>query len=577
MKACPQCNIRYPADATYCFLDGAALTVIQDPIIGTTIAGRYVIEGLLGEGGMATVYRAKHTLVDRPCAVKLMNPMFAKDPTTRERFRREARSAQALAHPNVIEIFDQGETSDGKDYIVMELLDGSTLAALIEAGPVPPKRAVPIFIQVARGIARAHDLGVVHRDLKPENIYICRRPDGTDLAKILDFGIARQNTDSRLTGAGELFGTPQYLAPERIMKGDTGPSVDLYALGIIFFETLTGKLPIVANDPATYMVKHMKEVPARVRTLDRRIPESLDTLIAQLLEKDPRARPVDAHRMENDLVAVANEIHAPIPPEAEQDPASSRPPAKTLPSVVAEQWPKRVELFEQMLARSFPLGPPAEQGRMLADLKKLVVEMQDVRRTRDSEQRAIEQIDARGREGRQRFGFAVDALGLDASKAKDAAKEARTEAERLGGEVRRAIDGYREAFREQVFWEGRSAQAEPYKQLSDAYRACADAVDAWRDARKAEQSAKTALTHKERVATDLEFQITALREALSNHEQGIDRDRDAAHKRSIELSQRAEQIEGRLLQLATRFCEPLRSRADLGPLFQQLESQASPN
>jgi serine/threonine-protein kinase len=245
--------------------------------------------------------------------------------------------------------------------------------------------------------------------------------------------------------------------------------------------------------------------------------------------------------------------------------------------VVAEQWPKRVDLFEQMLARSFPLGPPPEQGRMLSDLRKLVAEMEEVRRARASEQRAIEQIDARSRESRQRFGFAVDALGLDASKAKDAAKEARTDAERLAGEVRQAIDGYKEAFREQVFWEGRSAQVEPYKQLSAAYRACADAVDAWREARKREQDGKTGVADKERIASDLEFQITALREALANHEQGIDRDRDAAHKRSIELSQGAEQIEGRLLQLATRFCEPLRSRADLGPLFQQLEAQNSPN
>ena len=174
-KACPQCKVRYPGSATFCFLDGAALVQASDPMVGRTIAGRYVIEGQLGEGGMATVYRAKHTLVDRPCAVKFMNPMFARDPTTRERFRREARSAQALAHPNVIEIFDQGETEEGRDYIVMELLSGSTLGALIEKGPVPVARAVPILIQMARGIARAHDLGVVHRDLKPDNIFLCPR------------------------------------------------------------------------------------------------------------------------------------------------------------------------------------------------------------------------------------------------------------------------------------------------------------------------------------------------------------------------------------------------------------------
>ncbi|HEY8087387.1 MAG TPA: protein kinase, partial [Polyangiaceae bacterium] len=130
MKACPQCHIRYPADSVYCFLDGAVLEAIRDPLIGTTIAGRYLVEDVIGEGGMATVYRARHKLVDRLCAVKVMNPALASDPTTRERFRREAKSAQTLAHPNVIEIFDQGETPEGTTYIVMELLDGKTLADL---------------------------------------------------------------------------------------------------------------------------------------------------------------------------------------------------------------------------------------------------------------------------------------------------------------------------------------------------------------------------------------------------------------------------------------------------------------
>ena len=141
MKACPQCHIRYPADSVYCFLDGAALEDIRDPLIGTTIAGRYLIEEVIGEGGMATVYRARAQAVDRPCAVKVMNPALASDATVRERFRREAKSAQTLAHPNVIEIFDQGETADGTPYIVMELLEGKTLADLIDARAAPARRA----------------------------------------------------------------------------------------------------------------------------------------------------------------------------------------------------------------------------------------------------------------------------------------------------------------------------------------------------------------------------------------------------------------------------------------------------
>ncbi|MEJ1960356.1 MAG: serine/threonine-protein kinase [Gammaproteobacteria bacterium] len=141
----------------------------------------------------------------------------------RERFRREAKAAQKLAHPNIIEIFDQGETPDGYVYLVMELLRGETLADVLEHGKVPLERGLPIMIQIARALARAHDLEVIHRDLKPENIFLARLPNGADQVKLLDFGIARSMQDSRLTGAGEVFGTPQYMAPERITSIEAGP------------------------------------------------------------------------------------------------------------------------------------------------------------------------------------------------------------------------------------------------------------------------------------------------------------------------------------------------------------------
>jgi eukaryotic-like serine/threonine-protein kinase len=575
MKACPQCHLRYPEEAIFCFLDGAALSKLLDPVVGKTIAGRYVIEGLLGEGGMARVYGARHKLVDRPCAVKLMNPMYAADSTVRERFRREAKSAQAIAHPNVIEIFDQGETDEGTPYMVMELLDGQTLSALIDGGPIAPSRAIPIMIQVARGIARAHDLGVVHRDLKPDNIFVCRRADGSDLVKILDFGIARSKSDTRLTTAGELFGTPQYLAPERIVKGEAGPSVDLYALGVIFFEMLTARLPFEASDAASFLIKHMKDTPPAPRSVDPNIPEKLDTLILQLLEKDPLTRPVDAHRIEQDLIGMAQALGVRVPPDAESDPESARPVARTLPSVASEQWLTRVEVFEQMLVRTYGGKPPADQQSTLSELRALVRQVGEVRSANAKEQRSLEDIDARGRDGRQRFGFAVDALGLDTSKAKDEVRAARTELERLSGDTKVALAAYVEAQRELLSWEGRSGLVEPYPQLASAHRQCAVAVDSWLEVRKRERVGRALLEEKERTASDLEYQITALRNALANHERGIDRDRETTHRHAIELSAEAERMEHQLLQLATRFCEPLRSRPDLGPLFQQLESDAA--
>src|SRR5579859_6571425 len=536
MKACPQCHIRYLQDSVFCFLDGATLEAIRDPLIGATIAGRYLIEEVIGEGGMATVYRARHKLIDRPCAVKIMNPALATDPTVRERFRREAKSAQTLAHPNVIEIFDQGETPEGTTYIVMELLAGKTLAELTEAGPIPLPRALPIMIQIARGIARAHDLGVVHRDLKPENIFIVRRQiDGTDIVKILDFGIAKSRGDSRLTNAGELFGTPQYLAPERITGGEAGPSVDLYALGVIFFEMATGKLPFEANDPTTFLIKHMKERPPPPRAIDPRLPERLDGLVVALLEKDPRARPGDAHRIEQELVIISTALGIPVPTEPEAEPQSSRPPAAPLPPTGVHQWVKRVELFEQMLARSDGASAVRRDlERTLAEVRRLVRSLSELREASTAEQRKLEDIDARGRDGRTRFGFAVDALGLDASKAREDLRSARASLETFSQESKRAGEAYLEAQREVITWEGRTGLEEPYRQLAVAYRRCADVVDAWHAVRARERTAHGAVEERERGVTDLDYQIAELRTALSHHEQGIDRDRDAAHKRIVD-------------------------------------------
>ncbi|HEX4446638.1 MAG TPA: hypothetical protein VH044_07880, partial [Polyangiaceae bacterium] len=338
-----------------------------------------------------------------------------------------------------------------------------------------------------------------------------------------------------------------------------------------FFEMATGRLPFTAPDPATFLIRHLKDVPPSPRSIEAGVPERLDALILQLLEKDPRVRPVDAHRVENDLVELARALRVPVPTEPEADPSSSRPPARTRPSAAVDGWSQRVELFEQMAARAYGPNPPGDQGRMLSDLKRLVGEINEARAASAKEQRAIEQTDARGRDGRQRLGFAVDALGIDASKARDEVRAARAELEAPAAATKRAAKAYVETQRELVSWEGRAAQVEPYKQLAEAHRKCAEAVDAWLVERKREKDAQSALEGKERNVADLEYQIAELRAALAKHEQGIDRDRDAAQKRAVEMTGRQEALEQHALRLATSFCAPLRTRSDLSPLFQRLE------
>ncbi len=576
MKSCPKCNLRYPDESTYCFVDGAVLEPLKDPRIGTTIGGRYQIEHVLGEGGMATVYRARHTLIDRPCAVKILNPALARDKMVRERFRREAKSAKKLAHPNVIDIFDEGDTGDGTSFMVMELLDGEPLDAMVSRGPVPLQRALPIMIQVSRGIARAHDLEVIHRDLKPENIFIGKRDDGSDLVKLLDFGIARSMQDSRLTGVGEVFGTPQYMAPERITSIDAGASQDLYALGVIFFEMVTGTLPFEANDVPTFLLKHLKEPAPKISSRGVKVPAELETLIDSLMAKDPKQRPVDAHKIHNELVAIAGKYGIQAPPEIQHEQkAQARAPAATLPPVTLDRWVRRLMVFEQMLQRAYPSGPPPEQRKTLDSVKKVVGEITTLRGSSVEDQRKLEGLEGRQRDGRERYGRAVDALGVDASKAREVARAAREGVDPYTKAVTTARELAQKTHAELVHWEGRSGFLTPYPELAAANRKMADVVDHWLKTHDLEKQAVAWAEAKEQEVTDLDFQIQELRAQLGKFEQSLEQEHAALEQKVIAAGKRASELEEALLELATKFCAPLRARPELAPLFTELEAESA--
>jgi serine/threonine-protein kinase len=275
--------------------------------------GAYVLGRRIGEGGMANVYLARHDLLKRPTAVKLLKPARATDEMI-ARFEREVQLASSLAHPNTVEIFDYGRTADGLFYYAMEYLDGITAADLVaREGHVPVARAVHLLRQVCAGLAEAHSKGLVHRDIKPENIMVCRRGGEADVVKILDFGLVKSiaTPHSRdLTRSLRILGTPLYMAPERLRNpADVDARADIYAVGAVAFLLLTGRKLYAAADDLALTTRILNEEPPRASALaPQAIPAELDILVAACLEKKREDRPQRAADLVEAFEALASEL-----------------------------------------------------------------------------------------------------------------------------------------------------------------------------------------------------------------------------------------------------------------------------
>jgi serine/threonine protein kinase len=254
-KVCPSCELVYGDDDFFCAADGSPLRSTgaePDNLVGTVIADRYRVEAIIGEGGMGRVYRARHVRVPREAAIKVLRRALIADPYAVAAFNREARNAASVGdHPNVAAVYDFGETPNGLVFLAMEFIDGETLGRLLERDPIlPPARAVEIIRQIAAGLSAAHELPepVVHRDLKPDNILLKTTRDRTDWAKIVDFGIAKaaKRETQLLTTPGLVVGTPRYMSPEQLTGGVIDVRSDIYALGMIAFQMVTGRMPFAS-------------------------------------------------------------------------------------------------------------------------------------------------------------------------------------------------------------------------------------------------------------------------------------------------------------------------------------------
>jgi eukaryotic-like serine/threonine-protein kinase len=335
MRICPRCRERFPTGERFCTRDAAVLVETLDmERIGTTV-GNYHLDQILGRGGMGTVYSGEHVYIRKKVAVKVLHRQFARFEEAVQRFLREARAASSINHPNIVDVTDFGPMPDGSVFFVMEYLDGTSLEDVIEReGALPLHRGINIANQMALALGAAHDQHIVHRDLKPDNVMLIRRPGRRDLiramqpepapddaptgqfviereevydfVKLLDFGIAKVLADGQEEGGtlrGAVFGTPEYMSPEAARGDDVDHRSDLYSLGVIFFDMITGHPPFEADLAADVLAMHLHEpapVASRVAP-EREITPAADRLILRAMAKDPAHRHQSADEFREQL------------------------------------------------------------------------------------------------------------------------------------------------------------------------------------------------------------------------------------------------------------------------------------
>ena len=322
MKVCPACRVDYGGGEVFCPVDATRLVTTSqmtvsplnpdDPLLGTVLAGRYVVKRRIGEGGMGLVYEGLHRDIDKPIAIKVLRDDLSRRPEVVARFRQEAKSASRIGHENIVDISDFGETTRGASYFVMEFLEGEDLANVLGRDiTVDADRVCAIVLQCCRALSATHAKGIVHRDIKPENIFLTKREGIDDFVKIVDFGIAKMSdieTDGapgrKLTKTGMIFGTPEYMSPEQAAGKDLDHRVDVYALGIILYECLAGRVPFEGDTFMGVLTQHLFAELPPISELNPKaeVSRELELVIRKALAKDPDDRYEDTEELAEAII-----------------------------------------------------------------------------------------------------------------------------------------------------------------------------------------------------------------------------------------------------------------------------------
>jgi len=379
MATCPACRTHYPDGTSRCAADGeallddAAFASVDRELVAGEMVGEYQIEGKLGEGGFGAVYRAVHPLIGKAAAVKVLGRQFSSNPQMVSRFIAEARAVNQIRHKNIIDIFSFGALPDGRQYYVMELLDGVTFDKLIaQRQRLAVHEALPILRGIARALDAAHAKGIAHRDLKPENVFLVH-DDGGFQPKLLDFGIAKLLADpsgGHKTKTGTPMGTPYYMSPEQCYGRDVDHRTDIYAFGVLTYEALTGSVPFTGETTMEILMQHMNAAPTPPSQVAA-LPTSLDPPVLAMLAKEREARPPTLSAAVEAL-AVAAGLPAQAPPASgrtlgEAAPVSKADTLKVTPAnPAAQSFDAGAQTFLATEVGADPVPKPRRTGLVLA-------------------------------------------------------------------------------------------------------------------------------------------------------------------------------------------------------------------
>ncbi|HXG93953.1 MAG TPA: serine/threonine-protein kinase [Blastocatellia bacterium] len=309
MKICTNCGSPVPLVSERCPQCGASANGYRGRLTGATLAEKYLVEELLGSGGMCDVYRARHIAMEKEVAIKILKPELAADPRIAQRFEQEARAASRVRHPHAINVTDYGIGRDNTPFLVMELVEGCSLREVLrEHGALSVERVAGILHQVCSALEAAHSVGVIHRDIKPDNIIISEL-EGRDWVEVVDFGVAKIQEDvnrrASLTGANFIIGTPRYMSPEQCEEKEVDARSDIYSLGVVVYEMLTGDAPFEASSSTRLLMAHVAEPPAPLRDKRPDISPEVEAVVMRALEKNPDRRPQSAMKFAREFEQAA--------------------------------------------------------------------------------------------------------------------------------------------------------------------------------------------------------------------------------------------------------------------------------